>query len=1038
MIVSDLAISRSTTILVLLAIIFISGSYSYLTLPRESEPEVVIPFVNVATTYEGVSPEDMETLVTLPLERKLTGIKGVKEITSRSVEGASSIIIEFEADFDVDQSLQKVRDKVNEAKSELPPDAEDPTITEINAAEIPVVYLALQGEVGLAVLTALAEDIEDDIESITGVLDVAIIGDVEREIRVEVDPVRVSQYGVSLTDLVAVTRQENVNTPSGAMEMGEAKYLMRVPGEFSSPDELTGLVVKSSDRGVVYLRDIATVTDGYKNVLTRSRVNGQPAVTLTVSKRAGENVIEIAEAVHAKVEEWQPRLPPTVSLGVTLDESLFVRDMVNELESGILSGLILVLVVIFVFLGFLNAIFVALAIPVSMLITFVILDLLGITLNMVVLFALILALGMLVDNGIVVVENIYRHMQAGASRVEAARAGTAEVAWPIIASTVTTIGAFFPLIFWPGMIGKFMGFLPKTVIFALTASLFVGLVVNPALASRYMRAKKGKALSDMGAPTGLVFRVYTRVLEGALRFRAVVAVTAVMSLIVISRVYFAGATIEFTPSVEPFQAFIDIDAPQGTNLDTSDAHVRRVEAMVEPVADDIDFVIANIGSRGSNARNMDFSSDATHQSRVTLDFPELIHARVVPSRIIEDLRGELANTPGVAIRIESLEMGPPVGPPVNIEISGEDYATLMRLAEEFKDIVARVPGVVDVRDDIDASKPEMKVNVDREQAWLLDLSTQFIGETVKGAVSGQVAGKYREGEDEYDVVVKFPEWFHHDPRNLENMALISQNGTPIPFGAVASIEQSEGLGSILRIDRKRAVTVSSDVAGRSGPEVLKSVKAALADYPLPAGYSVAFTGENQDSEEAQEFLGKAFAVALFFIFLTMVTQFNNLLQPLAIMTSVVLSIAGVFLGLLIFDMPFGVIMTGIGSISLAGVVVNNGIVLIDFINQLRAQGLSVQDAVVQGAVTRFRPVMLTALTTIISLVPMALGVTFDFRSFTWIVGGTTSQFWSPMAICIIFGLAFATILTLIVVPVLYSIMAGIENALGVGSHHEPA
>jgi len=1028
--ISELAIDRSTTILVLLAIILVSGTYSYLTLPRESEPEVVIPYVNVSTQYEGVSAEDMETLVTIPIERKLSGLKGMEEITSTSVEGVSSIVIEFEADFDVDDSLQKVRDKVNEAKPDLPEEAEEPVITEINAAEMPIIYLALDGQLGLAAMTEIAEDVEDDLESIAGVLDVEVIGGVEREIQIIVDPERLTQYGVSLVELARITDLENVNTPSGAMNLGTAKYLMRVPGEFRTPDELTGLVVKRGESGVVYLRDIAKVVDGFKEMNSRSRVNGDPSITLTLSKRAGENVIAISEAVEEAVARWQKRLPDGVNLGITFDESEFVRSMVNELESGILSGLILVLIVILIFLGFANAVFVALAIPVSMLITFIVLDITDVTLNMVVLFSLILALGMLVDNGIVVVENIYRHMQTGKDRVRAAKDGAAEVAWPISAATLTTVAAFAPMLFWPGMMGKFMGFLPRTVIIALLASLFVGLVVNPALASRFMTVRKRLDEED-GVPRNVFMRRYEGLLNGVLRWRALVLACAAMGMVVVMSAYMASARVEFTPTVEPFRAFINIELPQGTNLDTSDFYVKQVEGIVQPWSEDVDYIIATAGAQSGSEANFEsaFAANETHKSQVTLDFPELEDSEVLPSVIVQSLRGEFGHIAGAEIRIEKEMMGPPTGPPINVEISGDDYGVLKRLAEEIKAKVVEVSGAVDVRDDYEAGKPEVRVNVDRQQAWLTDLNTEFVGQTVKAAIQGIVASTYREGDEEYDVVVRFPEWFKEDLTNIENMTFVNQDGYAIPFGSLASIDQGTGLGSIVRQDRKRTITVSADVEGRTGPEALADVQTRLSDYPLPGGYTIEFTGENEDTEETTAFLSRAFFVALLLIFLVMVTQFNNLLQPLIIMTSVVLSLAGVFLGLLIFDMPFGVLMTGIGSISLAGVVVNNGIVMVDFINQLRARGLPVNQAIVRGSITRFRPVMLTAVTTILGLTPMACGVSFDFRELRWIVGGTTSQFWSPMAISVIFGLAFATVLTLVVVPVLYSVFYSLEKVL---------
>lgn len=1024
----NLAIDRSLTVLIVLFTIVVVGSYAYVVLPRESNPEVVIPFISILVTYEGVSPEDMETLVTIPIERQLTGIADVREISSTSQEGASSIAIEFEAGTDIDNALQRVRDKVDFAKSDLPEEADDPIISELDISALPIMIVALTGDVGLAALSRFAENLQDEIEAVRGVLEVNIVGDTEREIEIEADPERIAAYGVPFSDLIRAARMENVNVPGGVLELGDASYLMRVPGEFRTPAELEGLVVKQGERGLVYLRDLADVRDTFKEATTYSRVDGRPAVTLTVAKRAGANVITIAQHVHAILEVARSRAPAGVDIVVTTDESEFVRDVVVELESGILTGLILVLVVVLLFMGLSNAVFVALAIPVSMLMTFSVLYFTGVTLNMVVLFSLILALGMLVDNGIVVVENIYRHAQQGKTRTQAAKDGAAEVALPVTAATLTTMAAFFPLFFWPGIWGSFMFYLPMTLTLVLGASLFVALVVNPALASMFMRIHP----KSVEAERHRFLHAYGRVVRLALRWRAVTITVAITALAVIQYIYAAGATVEFTPSVEPPRAYIDIEAPQGTNLAASDALVRQVEARLEPYREHIDYVITNVGSRGIQFFGSG-GGTTTHISRITLDFPKLEEAAVMPSVIIASLREDLRDIAGAEIRIDSLDMGPPSGAAINVEISGDDFGVLAGLAADVRAAVRDVPGLVDLHDDYDRGRPEVRVRIDREQAWRAGLSTEYAGMIIRAAIDGRVAANYREGDDEYDVMVRFPRSFREDLSNLRSMRFINEAGQAVPFSAIASVEEGLGLGSISRINRTRAITVSADASGRSAAEVLRDVQAILGHMQLPTGYYLAYTGENEEMVEAQEFLGRAFVLALLLILLILVTQFNSVLQPLVIMTAVVLSLSGVFLGLLIFNMPFGVIMTGIGCISLAGVVVNNGIVLIDFINQLRARGMALEDAIVEGAMIRFRPVMLTAITTILGLVPMAAGVTFDFRRLQWIVGGEMGQWWGSMAIAVIFGLAFATILTLVVVPTLYSAACSLSAVLSPSS-----
>ncbi len=1032
---NQIAIDQRVTVVVFLILIAIVGAYCYVAMPRESSPEVVVPIVRVGVGYQGVSPEDMESLVTVPIERKLTGISGIKEIRSTSVEGFSNIIIEFDPDTDIDSALQKVRDKVDQTRGDLPEEADDPAIGEINISEMPILVMCLTGDVGLAALNYIAEDLEDRIESIPGVLGVEIVGGVEREIVIEVDPERVARYGVSLADLATLTRLENVNTPGGAMDLGGAKFLMRVPGEFKTPDDLTGLVVKAGPEGVVYLRDIARIEDAFKESETYSRVNGTAAVTLTVSKRSGANIIAISDQVAAVINETV--FPPTVHLATTLDSSEMIRDMVGELENGVLSGLILVLVVMFLFMGLANAAFIALAIPISMLITVAVLHAWGVTLNMVVLFGLILALGNLVDVSIVVVENTWRHMQEGKSRVTAAYLGASEVSWAITGSTMTTVAGFAPLFFWPGVFGDFMVYLPQTFIIALLASLFVGLVVDPALASMWMRRPKKSMTLAGGYRPPLVIRAYGALLGTALRWRAVTMVLFITMLASITGIFLAAAEMEFMPDTEPRQAFIDIDCAQGTSLDTSDTFVRRIEESIEPERGNMEFMVSNVGSRGVTMFGAASGKTSSHQNRVTMKFPRLDQCPEPPSRVVARVRERIGDIAGATLRFGKEDMGPPTGPPVNIEIRGEDYARLVSLAQDIKRVIDDVPGLVDITDDSDKGKPEINVKVDRQRAALAGLNTRFIGTTVKAAINGMKAGDYREGDEEYDVTVRFPKWFREDLANVESMNLINLGGTPIPFSAVARLEHGAGLGSIMRRDRNRTVTVSAEVEGREAPAALKDVEARLKEYDLPNGYSIAYTGENEDLVETQDFLFKAFIVSLLLVTLVMVAEFNSIIQPLIVMSTVILSLSGVFLSLILFNMPFGVLMTGLGVISLAGVVVNNGIVLIDYVNQLRSQGMAATEAVIQAGMTRFRPVMLTAVTTVLGLVPMAAGVSFDFRRFFawvlrgeagkwWIMGGETSQWWGPMASAVIVGLGFATLLTLIVVPTLYSLYASAE------------
>jgi len=1027
MIVNHLALRRQATVLALMIFIVLAGLYCYITLPRESFPDITIPYIFVTTTYEGVAPEDMEKLITIPIERKLKGLSDVEEIRSTSAEGLSTVAVKFLPKVDIDDALQKVRDKVDLAKSDLPADLpDDPVITEMNLADIPVIRVVLSGPFSLRRLKTFADELQDRIESVKGVLEARITGGLEREIHVEFDLDRVAAYNVPFSSLIGAVERSNVNMPSGSMDIGQGKYLVRVPEDFKHPSEIFSIVAFVNNGKPVYLRDLAFIRDSSADPLTRSRINAQQSVTLAVLKRSGENILKVVEGVKAAVEEMRPVLPPALKINLTSDMSQDVKLLVADLENNIISGLILVLTVIFIFIGGRSAVFVSLAIPYSMLMTFIFLTGGEITLNMVVLFSLILALGMLVDNGIVIVENIYRHMQEGEPRITAARSAVDEVAWPVITSTLTTLGAFFPVLFWPGIMGEFMRFLPITLICALASSLFVALVINPVLSARYQSVPSAVTRKDNPGRLPLVKRIYLILLNWALDHRLIVILVAFVMLVgTITAFFLFGKGTEFFPDVEPRRAYVFIKAPEGTNLDASDRLVGQVEKIVSDYGD-IRYVIANIGSVGGDPFSQ--GGTGTHLSRVALDFKDF-HDRSRPSsEVIKEIRRRvLATIKGAEVQVEKEEEGPPTGPPVNIEISGKDLMVLGGLAARVRGEIEGIPGLVDVKDNFVKGKPEIKVRVDKEKAALLGLDTLMIAYTVKAAVNGVKVGVFREGKDEYDILARLPERDRRSMESLKRITVSGPKGEPVPLTSVAGVALSSGVGAIMRLDQKRVVTVSGDVSGRLANDVIRDINARLAKLDWPRGYTYRFTGEQQEQAKAQSFLSKAFVAALFIIFLILVTQFNSFATPFIILTSVLLSLIGVFFGLLVTGTAFGIIMTGVGVISLAGVVVNNTIVLLDYYNQLRQRGLPNREALVQTGLTRFRPVMLTAITTILGLLPMATGVSIDFRKLAWNIGGESSQWWGPMAVAVIFGLGVATLLTLVVSPVLVSLAYGLRT-----------
>jgi CzcA family heavy metal efflux pump len=1034
--ISNWSIKHSLTVRVFMLLLTMQGLIAYNALPREASPDVTIPLVLVTTPYFGVSPADIESLVTNPLEEELERLKDVDTIRSTSAEGASIISIEFTPDVDIDDALQKVRERVDTAQTELPPDAEDPIISEISFSELPVLVVNISGDVGLLALKEIAEDLQDDIEGIPGILEVALIGGIEREIVVEANPDMLDFYGVTLMELLGTVQKENINLPGGAVDLGDLKYLVRVPGEFDSPAEIEDLVIRVEEGEPIYVRDVAVVTDGYEDQATFSRLNGNQSVSLSISRSAGENIIRITDEIKEMLGEYRTRFGEGVTFTPLADVSDNIRAQLSELENNIITGLLLVVIVLFFFMGgFRNALFVGLSIPMSMLISFVVISTIGYTLNIVVLFALVLALGMLVDNAIVVVENIYRHGTMGKPLVDACMDGVEEVAWPIISSTATTVAAFIPLAFWPGIMGEFMGFMPVTVIIVLIASLFVALVINPVLCSLYMRIPPGAVVPEgedgelAALPNNAFYRGYGRLLRGAVRHWWLILLLSVGAFVG-TILLFAGnsAGVEFFPETTPERAFVNVTLPDGSNVEASDRIVRFVESIIAGEEDIVNFV-ADVGA--GNGDQMDFGAGGTapHRSRLTLDFaePEDLHDN--PNVILERIRSRLLGIPGSSFEIAKEQNGPPTAPPINIEVSGPSQEELGLFAQQIGRVLRDVEGVVDLKDDYEAGRPEIAVDVDRREAARVGVSTSDIANTVRAAVNGLEASTYRDGTDEFDIIVRLPEERRDSLEDLRRLYISNSDGDRIPLTEVATVDLAGGFGSIRHVDGERVVTIQADVApGYNSAEVLGQAQTMIAEQvQIPGGYFVSYTGENEEQAEAAAFLGNALLIGLFLIALVLITQFNSLAQPALIMVSVVLSLIGVLWSLMLRQMPFNIIMTGIGIISLAGVVVNNAIVLIDYINQLRDRGISVEKAVVQAGLVRMRPVLLTAGTTALSLMPTVLGYSLDFKNMEIASGGTSVEMWGPMANAVVAGLIVSTILTLVVIPSLYN---GIDRTGG--------
>jgi len=1032
-------VKHRAAVLLMVICITVFGLATYRSLPREASPDVEIPVVLVTTPYIGVSPKDIETLITIPIENELAGMKDLKKMSSTSAEGASIMMLEFEPEVVIEDVLQRVRDRVSRVKSDLPPDAEDPDIREVSFSDFPILIVTIAGPIDEEALKKLGEDLEDDVSQINGVLEAELSGGRTREIRVQVDPHRLQHYGLSLDDVIGSVAQENVNIPGGNVKAGSSNYLLRVPGEFSDPKEIEGVAIKRVGDRPVFVRDVATVVDGFEDRSSYSRMNGQPAVSLAVSKRAGANILDIADKVKAVAAEHQKKWPEGVTYRALGDQSRFVKDMVGELENGIITALLLVVGVLLFFMGTRNSLLVAIAIPLSMLLGFITISLVGMTLNMVVLFALILSLGMLVDNAIVLVENIYRHIEEGEDLKTAAIEGTREVAGAVTASTLTTVAAFAPLVFWTGIMGQFMGFMPKTVIIVLVSSLVVAIGVLPVACALLMKKAPKKRDAEELGESGVLGK-YRAFLELAIRHRYLSAGLGLVSLVGTFLAYGAlNHGTEFFPSTEPDQASITVRAPDGTDLEETDSIVRQIEAILTQ-EENIDVFVADSGVSGGGDP-MNGAQAAANQARISIDF--LPHAtkakegdkpRVESTHVtIERLRETLSEIVGAKITIAKQEMGPPVGPKIAVEVSGDDFHEVGELASVIRREIGGIEGTTDLEDDYRVGRPEMRLRIDRGAAKRVGASTQGVASTVRTAVAGTKASTLRDGEDEYDITVELAPRYKDDLQSVLSLRIpgridTSPNTFPVPLSAVASYDLTGGSGSIRHIDQDLVVSISGDVlAGYNENAVRQDVMDFIAGRDMPAGFHLRLGGAQDEQKEAQEFLSMAFLVAIFLIAIVLVTQFNSFLIPGIILGSVVLSLVGVLWGLILTGTPFGVIMTGLGVISLAGVVVNNAIVLLDYVGQLREEGMDVEPALVQAGLVRFRPVMLTAVTTILGLVPMAVGISIDFTKMKLIIGSQSAEWWGPMAVAVIFGLLFATVLTLVMVPTFYGIVEDMKR-----------
>ena len=1035
---SQIAIRNPVFIFIMILVIGLAGFNAYKSIPREAAPDIQIPLLIVTIPFPGASPEDVESLITNKAEQELQTIKNLKKIKSTSSESVAVLTLEFTSDFDISDARTKVREKMDKIKPDFPSDAEDYQITEINLSEQPLMILNIAGDMGLLGLTNLADEVKEEIEGIPGILEVRRAGGLEKEIRVYVNPEKLNYYNLDLNQVSSSIRSENTNLPGGSVTMGPTKYLIRVPGEFINPEGINEALISAPNQVPVRVKDLAKVVFGFKEITSKSRLDGIESVSLSIVKRSGENLLAIRDQVKLIIQRLEQEYRDEVKFSILSDQGERVQRIVNDLENNILSGFVLVFLVLLLVMGISNALLVAIAIPLSFLASMIILNVMGFTLNIVVLFSLILSLGLLVDNAIVIVENIFRHRQAGKNRIDAAILGTKEIAIPVTTSTITTVAAFFPLIFMPGIAGEFIGFLPKTLIVTLSSSLLVAVIINPVLCSTLMRVKVGKEITSDFDELKLVEKskilgVYQYALRKVLRFRLITLLAFIF--LFVGTFYWYGKNtfprkrIEFFPKTEPSEAVVNIRAPLGTTLEVSDKYVASVEDFVNKDKKKLDAVVANVGQRrGSGASSA--GSTTTYLSHVVLDFPNWQNWIEKPSSIIKKLRQKLDQMVGVEIKLAEARSGPPTGMALNLEIRGEDFNQMSVAVEAIKQKIKNIPGLVDLTDDFDRSRPELKVIIDRDKASRLGLRARDIANTVRTAFNGKKVSVFRDGTEEYDIWVQLDQSFRSNQSDLSSLFIYTPSGEPVRLSEIARVDSGPSYGSIRHVDTVRTITISADAFRMPGPVLVMKTKQVLNKLDLPQGVTYQFTGEDENRKESQIFIGRALIIAVLLILVVMVAQFNSIALPLIVISSVLMSIMGVIIGLIVHDRPFGIIMTGVGSVALAGIVVNNAIVMLDYVIKLRKKGYQRNEAMILAAAVRFRPVVLTAVTTVLGLVPIAVGMDINFsRDSIILFGAASASFWKSMALAIMYGLGVTTLLTLFLLPALYSLVEGGKERL---------
>lgn len=1100
------SIDNKMTIFFVTAVILIFGSITYNNLPKTQFPDIVIPTMIVTTIYPGTSPEDMENLVTRPIEKQLKSVNGIKKISSNSIQDFAMITAEFNTDVEVAVAKQKVKDAVDKSIQDLPKDLPNqPNVIEVDFSEMPMMFINISGDYDVDKLKKYAEILEDDIEAMKEITRVDLVGTRDKEVQVHVDRMKMQTAQVTFYDLEQAINFENMTISGGLLNVDGMNRAIRVKGEFENIEEIRNLTVRNAFGSPIYLRDIADVQFVQEDVESYARYNRKNVITLNVIKRSGENLIATSDKINGLIEKYKKdKFPEGLNVSITGDQSELTRTTLTDLINSTIIGFIFVLLVLMFFMGVTNAFFVALSVPLSILLAFIVMPFIGFELNMIVLFALLFALGIVVDDAIVVIENTYRLYNHGERSItQAAKMAAGEVWSPVLSGTLTTLAPFIPLAFWSGIIGKFMIYLPITLILTLISSLIVAFIINPVFAVAFMRAEtdgtydkariKRIALIILGLTLlGLVLRsfgsllwgnfafflvicviiyhlilrrliqyfeyqlvpamvnLYGRLLGGLLKtwIGALSVVLVTIGLLIFSIFLISVRTppVVFFPKGEPNFIYAYIKLPVGTEVEKTDSITKIVEEKVYSILGEnnpiVESIQSNVAIGAGDPRDNDRSVNS-NKAKVSVAFKKFSERQGQSTgAYLEEIRNSIKDMPGVEITVDQEANGPPTGAPVNIEIAGEDLKQLVQTSEDvlyYLDSL-QIKGVEELKSDFVSNSPELVVNLNREAANRSGLSTAQIGSEIRTSVFGKEVSTYKLNEDEYPIMLRAA-GAKNNAEDILNTRITYRDNTngqvkQMPLAAIADIKYSNAYGGIKRKNVKRVITISSNVtAGVTANDVNAKIVRALNKYNFPEGVSYKLTGEQEEQAETGAFLSMALLISLGLIFIILVTQFNSISKPIIIMLEIVFSIIGVLLGFAFTGMEISIVMTGIGVVGLAGIVVKNGILIVEFADLCRENGMSLYESVVEAGKTRLKPVLLTAAAAILGLIPMALGFNINFETlFThfdpqWFLGGDSVVFWGPLSWTIIYGLSFATILTLVVVPAMYLLNELIQGGI---------